>query len=244
MSNTKTMNDAYLALGEPIAPDFSDYARKIRNNLIVIGVISTVLTTQNVLLDPKSAFLGLQFVNVQTDLIFKILFFLTIYFLVHFVWIAWDHYLAWELRLTGTHTEHKGVFSNGIEDTSNDLSQTTLYYWWETKAKRMEKQHVNVQKLIDELEAFKLKYQEGSITDGKAPSLNELSKNLSDLKKSYSEYTETVSDIRIPASLERFDKRFHYFNNSQSWRWLGLELMLPVGVGIIAIGNLWLKIWG
>ena len=40
MSDTKTIDDAHLALGEPIAPDFSDYARKIRNNLIVVGVIS------------------------------------------------------------------------------------------------------------------------------------------------------------------------------------------------------------
>jgi hypothetical protein len=50
---------------------------------------------------------------------------------------------------------------------------------------------------------------------------------------------KALQSQRIPASLDRFDRAFHHFLTSQSMRWLLLDALLPLGLGVYALVQLW-----
>ena len=238
------IDKTHLALGEPIAPDFTDYTRRIRNNLIIVGVISIIMTTQNVTLSAESSFLGIRFNELQTELVLKILLGMSIYFLAHFFWSALDNFMAWELRLTGTFRKYEGrfAFEDGA-DTTPDPSQTTLYYWWSREAAQISDHKSTMTKINNTLKELQERLVE-EWADDVAFDLTELQVKTEKLDQSIKKTAEVIESTRIPASLERFDNWFRYFNNSQSWRWFWIEMFLPVAIGIIAIVELVFKIWG
>ena len=59
-------------------------------------------------------------------------------------------------------------------------------------------------------------------------SINKMSKEVNMVKVSLEKTNTTLNSKRIPASLERFDNRFHFFLSSQNLRWLIIELLLPI----------------
>jgi hypothetical protein len=60
-----------------------------------------------------------------------------------------------------------------------------------------------------------------------------------ELKCSVDAVQETLTDMRIPVSLKRFDSWFGLFLRNQNMRWLVFdEALLPTVVGIVAMGLL------
>ena len=58
---------------------------------------------------------------------------------------------------------------------------------------------------------------------------------ISNILESYDKYNEVLSNLRLEASLKRFDNWFKYFNKIQNWRWLVVDSLMPIIVAIIAI---------
>jgi hypothetical protein len=124
-------------LGEPVICEFSDNVLKIRNNLIVSSVISIYIVTAALYVDPDSRFLGLKFGGLTDEAVRNGLFFLTLYLLIHFIWSAFDNFLGWRVRITGTRASFVTTAVLGSEhgDYPKDPRQSTLYTWWLMQAK-------------------------------------------------------------------------------------------------------------
>lgn len=229
-------------LGEPFAMDFSDYVRKIRNNLIITSIISIALLLGGLRIAPDSTFLGLKFIGLDNNLILQTLFFLNAYTLIHFLWSSIDHFQEWWLRLTGTKVAHVTAARVGAvgADYPNDPRQSTLYNWWNDEARKIS----SLQEPLNNIQ-IKLKKWEDTVTaslEGKDPnvvnacmSINKVGEDINKLKASVEQIGKSFESPRIPASLKRFDGHFQFFLRSQNLRWLIIELGFPLVLGSYAL---------
>jgi hypothetical protein len=65
--------------------------------------------------------------------------------------------------------------------------------------------------------------------------IGEAREQMMTLHRSIAETQKALSAIRVPASLERFDKWFELFLRSQNLRWLVVDFLVPVFVAGYAI---------
>ncbi len=66
-------------------------------------------------------------------------------------------------------------------------------------------------------------------------SLSHIRNEVADLRSKVKEVNKTLDANRVPASLERFDSWFKVFLKSQNIRWLLIEFLLPISLGIWAV---------
>jgi len=64
--------------------------------------------------------------------------------------------------------------------------------------------------------------------------LNAALQNINQLYNSIQTAHKTISDQRIPVSLKRFDNWFQLFLRSQNLRWLIIEFLFPIVLGLSA----------
>lgn len=226
------------ALGEPFLLEFTEYARKVRNNLMFLGILSTLIVYEKINISSKSSLFGLQLEGWNMHLIYVVLFSLVAYFLVHFIWLAWDYFVEWRLRLTGTHINYPNQYLPDGIDYGNDLRQTTLYSWWLQSTKEI-KSFREMQESIEN--SFREINKENSINSTRVAQEQYLNivNNLSAINQNISIFTATLEKARIPASLEKFDSTFLHFQKSQGWRWAIIELYIPILIGVFALS--WLS---
>jgi hypothetical protein len=229
------------ALGEPFAKDFSDYIRKLRNNLIFVSFITIIMLLGEIELSDTSSFLGLKFSGLNNDLIMNVFTALIMYLGTHFGWCCLDLYKEHSLRLSGTKVEHVTTarLSSQYGDYPNDPRQSTLYNWWKKEASKIS----SLQKPLQNIET-KLNEWEKKVETEKRGSPNELSvlTSISAVKSEIMAFTRTldkvnstISSLRIPVSLERFDKSFHFFIKSQGIRWIIIEILFPILLALFAM---------
>lgn len=244
MSSNKDVNEYEKYLEEPFALEFSEYTRKVRNNLMIVGVLSIILVTQNLALNTNdSSILGLKFENLDMNLIFTILFFLNIYSLIHFSWLTMDSFNAWRLKLTIGNKIYQGTYED-LANIKKNPSQSTLYSWWLGQIKSINNEKKNVDIIEDELGKFIVKLKENPPEGEKiGTKLNEIEVDVKSFKKSFESYHNLISNQQIPASLERFDKRFQYIHSSQNWRWIIIEFFIPISIGLFALFSLFQKLY-
>lgn len=237
MEKNKTIKDIQEWLGKPFRPDFSEYTRKVRNNLGIVSVLSIIIITQGIEVNGGS-FLGLKFNEdaFKMILIYKILFYLNIYFFIHFIWLAWDNFLQWRIKLTGTFSKNENTFAgpNEVSDNREDPSQTTLYSWWVKESKGLCNTEEKITLLTKELKNISLLLEKKSTAELKKE-YDILQRTIGELNTHYMQSLNTIKSNRIPASLERFDNYFNHMHNSQGYRWLILELLAPILIGVWAI---------
>lgn len=248
MEDTDKLKKAQLSLGEPFALEFSEYTRKVRNNLMFLSILSIVLITNNLELTSDSSLLGLKLNTFSMDIIYNLIFLLTTYFLIHFIWLAWDYFIKWKLRLTGSNIPYEGGFADEVADNKSDISQTTLYSWWLSKIQVKDNEQKNINFVVEKLGSGSINTKLEHLDNSQDKNLiireiQTLNKNVQNLKGSFDKYHSTLSDIRIPASLERFDKWFRYMKTSQSLRWIIIELLMPILIGISALWILFAKLY-
>lgn len=227
-------------LKEPVAAEFSAQAWKIRTNLIVASTIGLVMGLANLHIHPDSSILGLRFTGLSDNLIRFTLAGIIAYLLFHFLWVAWDGFLEWRLRVTGT---RKGFVTGSMwepehTDTPVDPRQSTLYNWWQ-------QQHIAIGelgKLATELEATSKRWEvnlqklkEAHANSPDWENMNNVVRGLAESREQAAQFarnvaanTKAMTDERIPTSLKRFDGWFQLFLRSQNLRWLVVELVAPV----------------
>ena len=231
------------ALGNPVAGDLSENALKVRRNLLVFGVISVFVTLGGVKLDPTSSVLGFKFSGVSEALITNSLLAANIYFLLHFIWYAFEGILEWRLRVTGTRLAFLTGSRFGSEhaDYPDDPRQSTLYTWWLDNAKRIGNFKVTADDLSEKIKIWEEKvssFQNGNDSLNLANAMSTLNqaRGVADKLTKQIETTEkTLTAMRIPCSLGRFDGWFKLFLKSQNIRWLLIDILLPIAIGAAAI---------
>lgn len=243
------IKQAEKVLGEPVASDFTDYVRKIRNNLIFLSVVSIGICLANLTISTDSTFLGLKFIGLQNQNIIKALFLLNAYFLIHFIWCSIDHLLEWRLRVTGTRVAFitAATYTSELGDYPTDPRQTSLYHWWKNEAKKIN----SFTEPLDSIHT-KLTDWEKKVNAALGSSVPELNNVIVPIRQVLEEITKLNDSIvaaekiltsdRIPASLNRFDNWFSFFLRSQNLRWLIIELLMPIFVGLYSLLLLWHKL--
>lgn len=229
-------------LGNPVSGDLPENALKVRRNLLVFGVISIVISLGGVKLDPTSSVLGLKFVGVSENLITNAFLITNIYLLLHFIWYAFEGLAEWRLRLTGTRLTYLTGMRFGSEhaDYPDDPRQSTLYNWWLNNANRIGSFKAIADDLLEKINIWedKVNYfqnENDNLNFSNAMNtLNEAKKAVNKLKSQIESTEKTLIAQRIPCSLDRFDSWFKMFLKSQNARWLLIDILLPIIIGITA----------
>ena len=230
-------------LGEPVAPEFSDYVRKLRSTLFAVSVIGISMVLGNLELASNSTFLGLRFKGLSDTNIINGLFIINAYLLFHFIWCSFDTILAWWVRITGTRLAFvtTGKSASGYADYPSDPNQSSLYYWWKDEAKKIGSFIEPMQQIESKLskwqsEVFiKLENRNDPNITIACQQIRHVSTDIGKLMCAVEQSAKTIVSARIPVSLGRFDKRYSLFLRSQNLRWLLLELGLPILLGMYSL---------
>lgn len=232
------------ALGKSVLCDLSDKAWRVRTNLIVVSVISAAMVLGGLHIKPGSSVLGLQFDGLTDDLVRNILFWVTLYLLLHFLWNSIDNFLEWRLRITGTRLAFvtTAVIASDHGDYPSDPRQSTLYSWWKYQANKIGNiTHITseIEKNLDELNKKlnddNVKSVNPNITGACVPLLAETRDGIHRLVSAIESVAETVKSARVPVSLGRFDNWFGLFLRSQNLRWLVIDFLAPIIVAVSAL---------
>lgn len=140
-------------------------------------------------------------------------------------------------------------FGNENLDFTDDARQSTLYRWWSQNAKKI----IAVPQAVERIDAQVTPMMSGvmeELNKGQTPALANLQtafmslrEQLNGVSGAIKDATRTLESERIPASLERFDTAFRDLLQSQNSRWLFLEWIFPIGLGLAAICMLGSKIY-
>lgn len=233
-------------LGEPVLCEFSDKTWRIRTNLILVSVISLVVALANLHIEAGSTVFGLKFTGLTDAVVRASLFGITLYLLVHFLWGAFDNFLEWRLRISGTRVAFitAAVFTSEHGDYPSDSRQSTLYNWWKSHAgsiRNLGEKITEIEKSLNNWERqLREKYNSGADALNIANACHTIAETrnqVNELTNAVNEAAKTISAQRISVSLKRFDSWFEFFLRSQNLRWLAVEFSFPV---VLALSALWL----
>lgn len=230
------------ALGEPVFLGLSDTATKMRTHLLIAASIGLAVWFADLRIRDGSTFFGLQFGNVSDRLIREGLVCVVAYLALHFAWNAWDAFLEWRLRVTGTRLAFVtgGKFASENADYPDDPRQSTLHTWWLSQATMIG--HVGVtlarartafdtveklpESVLDESSRLNLHNIMTTVSAAREP-LERLSRQVEQMNKS-------LSSNRPPVSLARFDDWTRLCLRSQNLRWIALEFAFPLVLACVA----------
>lgn len=232
----------------PIQIEFTDNVKKIRQNLIITSFIALFITLGGVSIDSSSTIFGLKFNGLDDALLYKGLLILILYFLVHFVWCAYESLQEWEVRVTGTKETFICADDMDIDEAvkppyPSDPRNSTFYYWWSTQAKRIGtlKEHLtNINQRIESMENAIHEMRE------KGASLNRSDVNISSqvqpLKieidsavRSITRMEKVLIGNQLLVSMKTFDRRYRYFLKSQNIRWFIIDFFGPIMLSSVSL---------
>lgn len=230
-------------LGEPVATGLSDRAWKVRTQLMAVSVVAIGLIALHLHVDRQATVFGFSLSGLTDRMVRLGLAVWIVYLVVHFVWMAWESFAEWRLRLTGTRVAPVtvAIAASEEQDYPTDPRQSTLANWWREQARRIG----NLTELVGSLER-RVAAQEAAIREacaGKEPlnvanataPLNQITHSAQQLRHAIEQTAKTLGSLRIPASLERFDRAYLHFLKVQNVRWLVLDVLLPLSVAGCAL---------
>jgi hypothetical protein len=234
-------------LGEPIAVGLTDRAWRARTQLLVVSLVAIGVVWFKLRVDTQATVFGFSLTGLTDRAVHDALGLAVAYLLVHFIWMAWESFAEWRLRLTGTRVAFvtAGIFGNEEADYPRDPRQSTLANWWGQSAPRVGNLSKGVGPLIDMLAAQEAAIREACLTgnpinvDNATALLGQVRQAANELKGAIESMGKTLRSLRIPASLDRFDQAYRHFLTSQNVRWLLLDALLPIGMAILALILLW-----
>lgn len=239
----KNIKAVQKVLGEPVICEFDAKTQKIRTMLFLLSIISIAYLLGGLKIEAASSFLGLKFSGLDDQLFRYMLLGAVAYLAMHFVWCAADSFMEWRLRITGTKVAFvtTGTFASEHADYPNDPRQSTLHNWWKGQAnsingidEKIEDINTTFEAINSEIERIQDEGQTLNINNV-IQSLSHIRNEVANLRGKVEEVKKTLDANRVPASLERFDGWFKIFLKSQNVRWLLIEFLLPISLGIWAV---------
>lgn len=231
-------------LGAPINPELSEYAQKLRRNLLAFGAVYVFCWLTGVKLDTTSPFFGIKLIGLN-ELQFSIgTMIINAYLLIHFGWYAWEAVLEWRVRLTGTRLAHRtgARMGSAAGDYPDDPRQSTLYYWWIELAKQLgrklnavdtvESRLAKVEEEVKEINDPSFSATRNSFTS----SMSQMVSGFAELRSYHRNIIDALNTQRVEASLRRFDSWFALMLKSQNLRMILIDISLPLLIGIAATG--------
>ncbi|AUO22538.1 hypothetical protein C0058_11255 [Pseudomonas sp. NC02] len=217
---------------DPYIPEFTDYVQKIRRNSVAISAIALVMVFAGVSISSDFATSGFKITGLDDKTVKLILLILTTYWLIHFIWCSADYFTEWRLRLTEVKM-NPGTWDHDYEEDPGPKSrQATMMKWLFYRQKPL-------QSFVADLEDIKLRLQERDIDETETRRIFE---NIDSGIRSIQDFSRTPIDTQVIKSINNFDTWLARLNNSQSIRWIVIELLLPIALGLIAITKLAIQV--
>lgn len=229
-------------LGEPYPLEMSGMAERARRNLLIGCGIALIILIGGLEISEDSAFLGIKFENLSSQTIYWALTVFIGYELVHFCWLTWNQLAYWRVRLTGVkvvfQTNPAGAFAGGRDepkDYPENEKQSSLTNWWLEHSRGLESVPSILTRLENELKIAEKDNEHSHSRIELSKAINKLSDLLENSKQSF-------LTRRIQKSLVSFDKWYALLISSQGYRWLVLEVGLPILLALISVSGLIYKI--
>jgi len=190
-----------------------------------------------------SALLGIKFINLKDWHIQFSLGIFVIYFLIHFIWIAYESYGEWVIRTTGAKlafsTSNKAPSVDG--DYPDDPKNSTLYNWWSEKSKYLPAEKAklndaltNISRLLSDIKDYQVENRTSIDSRINADWMKAVSE-ISSINSSISQLVMIFESNRITESLRRFDNKYKLLIKSQNLRWIVFDIGLPIILGLISL---------
>ncbi|MED7819120.1 MULTISPECIES: hypothetical protein [unclassified Francisella] len=236
MTNNKEDNlkEVETILGTPFECLYDEKDNKIRTKLLAFSFITIIFKWFKLNVSSDSSFIGIKISGLSNQIFDLTLFILVSYFLIIYIITFYEKFTEWKIRLTGTRLifspYQSGTYADGghdCKDHHNDPRQSTLYNWIQQRFILPKDFQKNLNKLEKKLEDPNCKI---TLED-----INKIKYEITSLKSSYDNFYCLLENPRLEVSLKRFDNWFKYFNKLQNWRWLIIDSLLPVLLGVIAI---------
>lgn len=231
-SSNQVERELNASMTEPFTPEFTDYVQKIRRNSIAISSISLVMTIAGVTISSDFATSGFKISGLDDKTVKLILLILTLYWLVHFIWCAADYFAEWRLRLTEVQIDPGTWDHIPAEDPGPKSRKSTMLKWLFHRQQPL-------QSFAIDLEDIKTKLENHKISDTEK---TQILQNIDAGIMSIQNFTRAPIDEQVTKSLRNFDTWLRRLNNSQSIRWITIELLMPVVLGLAAVLTLAIKV--
>jgi hypothetical protein len=235
----RRINAVAQVLKNPVSLEVSEPIRKMRATLMIVSMVAIFGVVMDLRIEPTVSVAGMQFVGLTPWKISFGLMLICLYTLIHFVWCSGETLLEWCLRCSGLDTLQK----NG-ELPNPGPRQSTLMTWWEAQVAQVDREILGIRKYQCEVEEW---LQKMRTTDwGKNnPQAIEIHAAITSIRNVVGQserlYMYGVSAANEPAisdSLYRFERAFFLHQSSQNIRWMLVEFLVPVLLGVSAVGFL------
>lgn len=195
--------------------NFDENTHRVRRNLLIFSVIALFYKLSGATLTGKFSFLGLEFDHIDHEMIDLFLFWIVGYHLIHFVWLALEHYQHNIISLT--RVGQKDVRGNVGLIYLKDRNWN-LFSWWEAS-------YSGIEKTKEELENFLTKSKNISLT-----TIDSIKGSLINISAKYEYYTK-----EIKSSLDKFGTHYKNYSLTNRLRWMIIEFGIPFSLGCSAI---------
>ena len=247
MRQHPTREEIAKVLGEPVGFDISETAAKLRRNLMLISILVMVLIVGEISAGNDFSIFGVKLVGVTPSKLMVGLSIVLAYTLLHFLWYCYEHYSEWSIRITGT----KLAFVTGAKlgatgaDYPDNPRQSTLYSWWLQESRSMKAYDELLSRVDESIRRFeshteRLQQIDMTAAGTVSQSIQGMKNTLEQVRSSLASTESTITNTRIPESLERFDKRFRLLLKSQNMRSAFVEIGVPV---VLSLGASACLIW-
>ena len=210
---------------DPFIPEFTDYVQKIRRNSVAASSVALLMIFAGVSITSDFSTSGFKISGLDDKTVKLILLILTSYWLIHFIWCATDYFSEWRLRLTEVQLNPGTWDYDHKEDSGPKSRQSTLIKWLFYRQQPL-------QSFVADLEDIKTKLQKHPIDDAEKRRIID---SIDGGIRSIQEFSRTPIDQQTIKSIKNFDTWLRRLNNSQCIRWIIVELLLPIVLGLTAV---------
>lgn len=226
-SGSRQENDLKKHLVAPFIPEFSEYVQKLRRNSMAISSIALVMYYSDVSITSSFSVAGFQ-INGLTDALVKtLLLILSSFWLLHFAWCSVDYFMEWRIRLTGV-PESSGAWDDTPNAAKSQERGFTFMRWLYYQSEPINQLKEDLTQLREKL--WSQNYEQFE--------LNKIEKDIAAALSALGQLPSPQMEKMLRISLNRFENFWRLMNNSQSIRWLLIELLLPLALGLFAIAML------
>ncbi len=212
--------------GKLIIDDLSENAHRVRRNLLIFSFVAIFYKLSGASISKNGvSFYGINFQHIDESFISIGIYCIVFYHLFHFLLIAIGHWQYLRIRVTRNNggVVAPGMFGDGGFDGPDYLKNTkdsSLYHWHCVHMSNLERSLFEVKKEVEQL------------TEEQSQKINQ---KLSDISNRVANFSNFRKSKRFVKSLTKFDNYLRCYKGVELFRWIVIEILMPLVSGIAAL---------